>query len=390
MIAPSSLALTVECQAWVGLTSGMPKELLALATADTAETLEGNAADWVAKQYAAGVEIVHGAPTPVPGVKVDWDMIHGAKMWANALGYGAVYGAPVIIERIHPTDCWGEPDGWVWNAIDGVLKVLDYKYGFGVVEDFENWQLIAYVIGIIDTLGLTDSEVKVEMTVVQPRAFHPRGPVRTWKVQGDDLRSYANVAHNAAIRALPTPGQGGDSIPKPLAVTGLHCLHCPARFVCKTYQSATTQVVEFVARAESTAMTPADLGIELGIMEMAEKMLEGRLTALRAQAEHMLRSGKRVPGYAMEQSTAHLAWLPDVTVDEVLALGQNLDKPVDLRKPVMTANSRNSPLVTPTQAIKAGVDAAVISQYSARPPGAMKLARTTLTEATRLFGANDP
>src|ERR1700743_3366356 len=95
-IAPSKLALTIRCQAWVKLAEGLPPE------PDGPDAILGNAADWVAKQYAAGNEIPYGTAIPLPGNHtVDYDMIHGAKLWRDVVGYGAVSGVPVICERIH-------------------------------------------------------------------------------------------------------------------------------------------------------------------------------------------------------------------------------------------------------------------------------------------------
>jgi hypothetical protein len=381
-IAPSSLALTVACQAWVQLADGLPPE------PDTPETLEGNAADWVAKQYAQGNEVAYGSPTPVPGLSVDYDMIHGARLWAKVLGYGSVTNVPVIIERIHPTECWGEPDGWKYDPIDRVLHMPDYKYGFGVVDVFENWQLIAYAVGLMDTLGLKDFETLIKFTIVQPRAPHASGPVRTWAVRGDNIRALVNKAWAAAVRALPPDYAKGVSEP-PEATVGPHCLHCPARLVCETYQKSCTKVVEFVGRSQAVALPPEAAGTELLILELAYEVLEGRISALRTQVDAYLRAGKSVPNYFLEPRETRLEWLPDVTEAEALGLGSSLPKPVNLLKPPAALNSRNSRVVTPTQAIKAGVDATVMSNYASRLSGAMKLARISTTEARRAFGATE-
>jgi len=388
IIAPSSLALTVACQAWVGLARGLPPE------PDTPETLEGTAADWVAKQYAAGNEVPYGSPIPTPGdFKVDYDMIHGAKLWADVLGYGAISGTPIACERIHPTDCWGEPDGWQYFPIEQLIRLPEYKYGFGVVDVFECWQLIGYAAGILETLQLDDTQTYVEFVVVQPRAYHKDGPVRRWKVLASNIRTLINTAHTAAMRAWP-PGSAeaeagiipSESIPEPQATAGTHCttLHCPARGVCATYQQAASKVVEFIGHKELVALEPAAVGVELAILQDAAKLIEGRITALEAQAEAHLRAGKRVTNFSMEPVSGHLAWLPTVTEAELVALGQLTGK--SPYKPEPALNAKNSRIVTPTQALKAKIiDPAVIAEYAARPPGGMKLARTSTTEVRKAF-----
>lgn len=374
-ISFSSMDRTVACNAWIQLSEGLPPQ------EDTEQTQEGNAADWVAKQWAAGNEVAHGTPIPLPGdFTVDYDMIHGAKLWTKVLGYGAVSGVPVVAERIHPSgDCWGEPDGWRWDAIAQELRVPDYKYGFGIVEVFQNYQLMPAAIGLIDTLGLVDSDVTVIFTICQPRAPHPAGPVREWRIRGDYLRQFANIMYMAAHAAL-------DKDNPPMANVGPHCLHCPAKLNCLAHQEAVSKVLEFARVAVSVALDPINVGVQLLLVQEAAKLLKGRADSLEQQAESYLRAGKRVPNFCMEPTGGSLAWNDGVTGAEIIAVGKLLPKPVDLVKPPGALNSRSGPVVTPTQAIKAGVDATVISQYATRPSGAMKLARASTTEARRAFG----
>lgn len=386
-IAPSSLALTVACQAWIQLSAGLPPE------PPTEDTMMGDAGDWVAKQYAKGNEVEYGTPIPLPGgFKVDYDMIHGAKLWAETVGYGAISGVPVVCERIHPTACWGEPDGWVWNAIEGVLKVPDYKYGFGIVALFEiddtghmvfNWQLLAYAVGLLETLELKDAGVIIEFIIVQPRAFHKDGPVRRHRIRADYLRAQVNEAFTKTARAFPTVEHGSLG-PPAQATTGPHCKHCPARYVCQAFQQETTRVVEYIGKMERVAMDHNAVGVELGILETAAELLDGRLTALRAQAEGFLRAGQRVPNFCMEPTAGGYKWNDTVTVQELDALASTCN--LTLRNNITDPHSRKSPIVTPTQAIKAGIDEAVIQQYAARVSGSLKLARESTTDARRAFG----
>lgn len=377
-ISPSSLALTVACSAWIGLAKGLPPE------PDTEESLEGNAADWVAKQYAAGNEVAYGTPVPLPGgFKVDYDMIHGARMWVKTLGYGAVSGVPVMCSRIHPTDCWGEPDGWRWDAIEGILRMPDYKYGFDIVEVYECWQLIAYASGLIDTLGLKDTDVTIEFIIVQPRAHHKDGPIRKWLVRADKIRHLITRAYNAAIHAVPPADI--DIAPAP-AKSGPHCVHCPARVHCRTFQATVSNVLSLTSASDRVAMDEAAVGAQLTLVQEALGILEAQQTALRTQAEAYLRAGKRVMGWVMEPVGGRLEWLPTTTGDEIIALGDLMA--CNLRKAPGELNSRSGPIVTPTQAIKAGIDEAVISHYASRPKGALRLARESTATTRRIFGDN--
>jgi hypothetical protein len=379
-IAPSSMALTVACNGWLQMSEGLPPE------EEKPEAMEGNAADWVAKQYAKGIEVEYGKPTPIEGYTVDYDMIHGARLWARTLRYAANSGVPVIISRVHPSACWGEPDGWSYDGIEQTLHVPDYKYGFDRVEVFENWQVMAYAVGLIDTLNLDDQVTKVVLTIVQPRAFHPGGPVRTWVVMADQLRAYANIMSTSAHRALQRN-------PPPEVKAGPHCktLHCPAAKAarCPVLQQAAGSIAEWMREGESALEMPVEaLGVEWTILRAAKAVLDARLSGLDTQVEELLRRHQRVPGARMESGNSPLKWKPGVTVEDIVGLGNVIGR--NLRAVNSDPNSKKCVVVTPTQAIKAGLDEAMVKLYAEPVPSAMKLVADDGTEARKAFGGGPP
>ena len=271
--------------------------------------------------------------------------------------------APVkAVERIHP-ESWGSVDCYAYNAKARILYVWDYKYGYGLVEAFENWQLINYTVGILDSLGVQDDRVTVRMTVIQPRAPHPEGPIRRWVVKGSDLRPHANQLHAAAHEALG---------PNPAIRSGDHCKNCTARHACPAAHKAALFAVDVTDRAEPYELDEAAIGLQLTVLKRAAKAIECRLTALETQAEGKIRAGGMIPGWAMERGAAgKLAWTkPD---GEVLALGNLLG--IELSKPM-----------TPTQAGKAGLPKELIEVYATRSPGALKLVKASTTLAAKIFG----
>lgn len=376
-IAPSALERTVACNGWIQMAEGLPPE------PDKPETLEGNAADWVAKQYAQGKEVAYASETPIKGYPVDYDMIHGAKLWAATVGYGSNSGLPVIIERVHPTACWGEPDGWKYDGIEQILHVPDYKYGFDIVEVFENWQIMAYAAGLLRMLSLNDQVVRIKFTIVQPRAHHPLGPVRSWTVVADEIRAHVNIMHGAAIRALMVK-------PAPDTIAGPHCMttHCPARLRCPTLQRGAAAIAEWSRAGESPhEMSPEALGAELTILTGAEDVIRARKEGLEAQAEALIRGGVRVPGFKMQAGGSPLKWNESSTLGEVMGLGNLTFPPKSMLKPPAAPNSRNATVITPTQAIKAGVPEELVKVYASPTPTAMKLVLDDGTEARRVFGS---
>jgi len=102
-----------------------------------------------------------------------------------------------------------------------VLDVNDYKHGVGVVvEAHWNPQIMYYAYGIL----LRHPDVtKVRMRIVQPRGFHPEGPIRLFELDAETLRKWATgTLRPAMIRAeVDSHLDAGD-----------HCRFCPAKIVC--------------------------------------------------------------------------------------------------------------------------------------------------------------
>lgn len=364
IIAPSSLDRTVHCPGWIQNASVLPKQ------PDTAESLEGEAAHWVALQMALGVAMVVGILTPNQ-CRVTDEMIDGGYVYVEALeGLPGAMEQWVPIRRIHET-CGGTPDRYTWTPNTRTLRIFDYKFGFEYVEVFENWQLIAYAAGVMELLGLNDhlDDIILELVIVQPRLGHRDGPIRMWRVAATKLRAMVNEANTAAHEAL------GD---KPRTKSGPHCLHCPARVTCITLQKTVTGIMDFAGHADPLLVSAGDVGRELRLVTEARNRLKARQTGLEAQAEAMLREGKLVPFFMLEPGQARLKWNEGVTPTEVEAL-------VKVMNPAATA-LKDAELLTPTQVIKRKIlDATVMSAYSDRPPGAMKMVPDTTTKASKVF-----
>ena len=358
--APSSMYLTVACPGWRDQTALMPPE------PETEATREGEAGHWVAAVYASGTPSLPPVGWHAPnGVEVDEEMLDGAALWVEALeGFPAHIETPVAIPYIHPTKCWGTPDARQWNAATKTLRVADYKYGHEFVDEFENWQMLAYAVGIITELGVFDDpDVKIEMTVVQPR-FYNAEPIRSWTIQTQGLHHYAERMRLAVREAE------GNS---PRVISGTHCTHCPARATCKVFAKTSMHAVDFTGRPDPMLSRPEDVGRELQLVQAFIERLKARENGLAAMAEAFLRAGKSVPHFMLEQGTGREAWTVPV---EVVELSANMVGKSALKPPA---------LITPNQARQRKVlDTRVIAAYSERPKGSLKLTPVT-TKLARKF-----
>lgn len=357
--APSSMYLTVACPGWQKQAALMPPEQ------STEQSREGDAGHWVAAMYACGNVVAPGVSAP-NGVEVSEDMIDGAALWVEALeGYPAHIETPVHMLRLDPYgNCWGTPDARQWNPETKILRVADYKFGHEYVDEYENWQMLAYMIGIIDELAVHDDpNVRLEMTIVQPR-YYNGDPIRTWAIRLPETWSYVERMRTAIAEA--------ESDSPPIR-SGTHCTHCPARATCRTYQKTVMHAVDFAGRADPMLSAPDDIGRELKLVKEFIKRLEARETGLSALAETMIRQGQRVPYFSLEQSVGRLAWTVPLDVVEMTA---KLSGKSALKPPA---------LITPTQAKDRKILAdAVVGEYSDRPKGAMRLVPDS-TNIKRVF-----
>lgn len=367
ILPPSGAGAWKLCGLWVAMNQAYPQ-------ADTPETLEGNAAHWVFAEMLVGRPVSEGMQA-LNGVFITDEMIAGAELVVDTVRARIPAGTvlhveeSVAIARIHP-QCFGTPD--IWAFYGATLEVIDYKFGHRFVDEYENDQGVAYTAGIIDHLadvlgkgaGLLDQAIKVNFTVVQPRCFYKGAPVRTWSVMASDLRAHINQLANAAGVALA---------PNPPAVTNPECKDCPGRHACPALQQAAYADAEFATRSSPVELPPAAASLELRMLERSLERLQARVDGMREAVATYIRQGHSVPFHRAEQGYGRTQWT--IPTEQVLAMGQLMG--VDLSKPGVK---------TPKQAIKSGVDEAVIKAYSITPLGPLKLVPDNPADARRVFG----
>ncbi len=366
-VMPSALHLTVNCAFSLTAQESVPP------APETDAEAEGSAAHWVAHKIASrsrtftlGEKFEHGGRT----WEINDEMLDGAALYAGEAQHHSTarFEVPIEIPDIHPTLCWGTPDYWraIVEIFLKLLKVIDYKYGYRFVEVFEHYQLIGYAAGIARLLNLP-LDFPVMLVIVQPRAYGGP-PVREWSLTVAELYDYcAKIIAPKVAEALD---------PHPTATTGAHCLDCKARHACQTYRYATANLVDFSQRGVVEHLTADQMGQELRVLREAIERLEGRYDGLHAQAENLGRAGHNIPFWQMEQKEGRRAWLDNAPVPTVVGLGDLLG--VNLRKP--------EALITPTQAINAGIDESIVEQYSHRPKGALKLVPVNLKTTRKKLG----
>lgn len=380
IISPSSNYRMVPCPGSVKAQQHFPE------TEDTEESKNGTASHWVGSKvlqaYKSGSgEILHTAyigRTAPNGVIITDEMAEGAESYIIEVlrvaqrcgGLKSLYiEERVDIPQIHASLSWGTPDAWIYDRVNGIVYIFDYKYGHRFVEVYENWQLISYTLGVLnlvlgDYTGLADQNIKVAMCLVQPRYFQS-DTVRYWEVMASDLRAHTNILKMAAENALSD---------NPTIESGDHCRDCRARHSCEASQRAAMASIDIAQGITLVEYPAAALGVEIELLQRAFNAIKFRLTGLETHALTRIKKGESIPGLRATETYSRLSW--GKSVQEIKMLGDLMG--IDLAgKPTV---------ITPTQAIKKGIDENVIKGYSDRTKTGLKLDINTGEFAKRIFG----
>jgi hypothetical protein len=187
-----------------------------------------------------------------------------------------------------------------------LLRVTDLKYGAGIpVEAEENLQLMYYALGAI--LSLKFPALEVEVVIVQPRCFHPDGPVRRWKFPVHRLLDFAS---ELVEDAKATEAENAPLIP------GDHCRFCPANGICPAIHKKAQELAK-VEFSKEVTYDPLKLSQALSWLPA----LEGWITQVREFAYREACRGAEIPGFKLVQKRATRRWKdPDSAAGTLQAL----------------------------------------------------------------------
>lgn len=124
------------------------------------------------------------------------------------------------------TECGGTLDIKLYSPSLRRAWIIDFKFGEGVpVEVVGNKQLLGYATSALWDVPLADAT----LVVIQPRCFHPLGPVREWVVTAVELTDFAAEIDDVLRKAKQ---------PDAPLVPGPHCRWCPAEHDCPVRETA--------------------------------------------------------------------------------------------------------------------------------------------------------
>lgn len=342
-VRASGLHRVMNCTGSHALAAAIKEEL-----PDSDAAKEGDAAHFVAECLF----LEKPAPARAPnGWPIDADMA------SHALEY--VKGLPADALSIEEECSWLATPGVriavrndaAWMHGDD-LYLRDFKYGWRVVDVEDNWQLIAGAIGYCRKHEKIPA--RIHLSIYQPRPYHPDGPLREVTLTPDEL-----IAEHDRIVAI-CPEIDREPVHTVL-ITGEHCYGCKAAIfgTCGAHIRAAHNAVDVALSNAKPADFPHDaLPGELDTLTRAGKIIEERLDYAKDIALRAIKSGRIVPGYAVEPTNTHRVW-----------------KDLDAAKKATNISLTKEVAISPAEAERRGASEEFIKSQTDKPPGALKLVK---------------
>lgn len=256
---------------------------------------------------------------------VDDDMVAAVQVYVDYIrALISIPGAEWALES-HVDLSWlrpgmfGTTDFTAYLPEQKKLIVVDYKHGKGVpVEVVGNSQFRYYGL---DATRKYKAQF-VQLVVVQPRAPHPHGPIRSELLLGYELLKWGDEVLGPAVDRVREPGA-----PR---VVGPHCRWCGALSVCPTVheESQKQALVEF---EPYDAFVPSDIDILAKVLR-AKPFVTAYLNAVEREIRRALSEGRHVPGWKLVRGAAHRKWSDALRAENFL-LDLRLD-PDDFHEPM--------------------------------------------------------
>lgn len=243
-----------------------------------------------------------------------------------------------------------------------VLRIIDFKYGWSLVEPHNNWTLINHAISVWQTLDFAPS--RIDLQVFQPRPYHRDGPLRTWSLSIRELMTFAAKLNDTLCN------------PSDVLQTSQYCKHCPAlkNLKCPAARMAEMNIIDVAETLhEDNEISNDVLSFNLDNLNRAMAMLKVRLEATEELAKHRIKAGQVVDSYSVDVAYGNSKWKEGITAETLKVL---------TGKDLSTAK-----LVTPAEAKRRGVNEMTIKTLTERPMTGVKLERVAASKkAERLFG----
>lgn len=245
----------------------------------------------------------------------------------------------------------------------GNLYIDDLKYGWGLVEVKDNWQLTAYAIGEVIRQGKVFP--KIFLRIHQPRPHHEDGPTRWQELSYTDL-----LAKKEIIDARFDKIAAGDKTLE----TSKYCRYCPAAgAACPAISKSFYRGIEVAHDFIQDNIDDKELSFQLDLVNRVNEVIKIKLDSLNALTVDRIKKGQIIPNYVTESSYGHRKWKKEISPEIVETLtGKKILK---------------EEMLSPAQAEKIGISKVFVDKLSEQPFLGQKVKRKDTTElGNKIFG----
>lgn len=329
---------------------------------DQTPQAEGIAAHWVAAMVFNGQSSIdelidRKAPN---GVYITEEIADHVSDYCDVIRDQSVLRG-VEIDTTHSGSNWIVPGrvDYISLSADGqIVRVVDFKFGWRIVEPERNWTLISHAVSFIRANNLNPS--RVDFQIFQPRPQHRDGKLRTWSVSFNEFISLENDLTFSL------------SNPVDHLQTSNYCGECFGIANCPAARKAELNAIDMCDSTFSEVVENDQLAFMLRNIDRAEHILKARKNALEELATHRLKNGQVIENYSVEMGLGNTRWKEGIDASILFAI---TGKDLSAKK-----------LVTPAEAKRRGVGEIVVNALTERPSTGLKLVReNTNKKATRMF-----
>lgn len=250
---------------------------------------------------------------------------------------------------------------------DGSLYIDDLKYGWGIVEVRDNWQLLGYAIGEVIRRGVAFESIILRIR--QPRPHHEDGDCREWKLSYAELLAYKERIDSRLEQIV----NGYNKLE-----TGKQCKYCAAvPEACPAFNRLFYRSLEISTEFTQDSIDERTLADQLDHINRAEEVIKIKKDSLNQLAVQRVAAGKIIPGYITEQTFGDRSWKDGISPEVIK---------------ILTGKSViETKMLSPAKAEKAGVPKEFIKDLVNRRFLGQKLVKKDATAvANKIFGAEAP
>lgn len=250
---------------------------------------------------------------------------------------------------------------------NGVLCIEDLKYGWGIVEVKENWQLLGYAIGEVIRRG--QAFEKISLKIHQPRAHHEDGPTREWILTYSELLGYKEKIEDR----MQEIANGRRDLQ-----TSSKCKYCEgASEACPAFSRLFYRALEVTTEFVQDSLTNDELSRQLDQVKRAKEVIKIKEDSLIQLGTSRIKQGDIIPGYIQTESFGNRKWKKGIGPESL--------------KMMTGFDATETSFMSPAKFEKFGVNKDLVSQLTEKTWRGVKLEKKDSSEiGNKIFGNTNP